>query len=67
MGERNNNNENDVSDLHWILTVGPVCRIVRLCQEAFLEHAGLRVSFSRMLAQHLVVVKSCSFFHQPVQ
>lgn len=66
MGERNNSNEN-VSDLYWILIMGPVCRIVHLLQEAFLEHADLRVSFSLTLAQHLVVVKSCSFFHQTVQ
>lgn len=66
MGDSNNNNNHDVSYLYWILIVGPVCRIVPLLQEAFLEQADLTVSFSHLLAQHPIAVKPCIFFLQNI-
>lgn len=52
-GDSNNNNNDDVSYLHWILIMGPMCRIVYLLQEAFLEHADLTISFSLLFVQPL--------------
>lgn len=66
MGDSNNNNNHGVSYLYWILIAGPVCRIVPLLQEAFMEHAELTVSFSLLLAQHPTAVKPCLFFLQNV-
>lgn len=66
MGNGNNNNSNEVSYLPCILIMGPMCRMARLLQEAFLEHICLTASVSPLLAHHPIVVKPRPFFLQSI-